>query len=78
MDGIIGEIKLVGHDFEMKNYLHCDGRPLEMLNFQALYALIGTKFGGDGHATFNLPKLEAPMQGMMYVICVNGDFPCRD
>lgn len=78
MDGIIGEIKLVIHDFEMKNYLHCDGRPLEIDQFQALYALIGTKFGGDGEITFNLPKLDAPLPGMRYIICVNGQFPCRD
>jgi len=78
MEGIIGEIKLIIHDFEMKDYLYCDGRTLSILDHQALFALIGTKFGGDGHATFNLPMLQAPLPGMRYVICVNGTFPCRD
>ena len=77
MDGIIGEIKLVIHDFEMKDYLCCDGRSLAIEKNQALYALIGIKFGGDG-TTFNLPLLEVPLPGMRYVICVNGVFPCRD
>ena len=78
MEGIIGEIKLIIHNFEMKDYLYCDGRTLSIENYQALYALIGTKFGGDGHADFSLPILEAPLPGMRYVICVNGTFPCRD
>jgi microcystin-dependent protein len=78
MDGIIGEIKLVIHEFEMKDYMYCDGRTLTPEKFPALYALIGIKFGGDGHDAFNLPILEAPLPGMRYVICVNGTFPCRD
>ena len=78
MDGIIGEIKLVIHTFEMKNYLYCDGATLPIRDYEPLYALIGTSFGGDGVITFNLPKLDAPMPFMRYVICVNGLFPCRD
>lgn len=78
MDGIIGEIKLIIHDFEMSNYLYCDGRELSIENHQALFALIGTKFGGDGLDTFNLPILEAPLPGMRYIICVYGTFPSRD
>jgi len=77
MDGIIGEIKLVIHDFEMQDYFYCDGRPLAIEHYPALFALIGTKFGGDGNETFNLPLMQAPLPSMRYVICVNGTFPCR-
>lgn len=78
MDGFIGEIKLVIHEFEMRNYLYCDGRSLSIPDHQALFALIGTKFGGNGTDTFSLPILEAPLPGMRYVICVNGTFPARN
>ena len=78
MEGIIGEIKLVTHNFQMKDYIYCDGRPLSIEQYTPLYALIGIKFGGNGTDTFCLPKLENPSQGMCYVICVNGIFPARD
>ncbi|MFO1430185.1 MAG: phage tail protein [Candidatus Competibacteraceae bacterium] len=57
------------------NWLPCDGRALQMAQYQALTALIYTTFGGSGN-TFNLPDLRnnAPA-GMRYIICVNGDFP---
>lgn len=78
MEGIIGEIKLVCHSFDMSNYIECTGKTLSIEQYTPLYALIGIQFGGDSVTTFNLPTLTAPLPNLRYVICVNGLFPTRD
>jgi hypothetical protein len=53
-----------------------DGRLLPISQYTPLFSLIGTKFGGDGFATFQLPDLRnATPQGMAYGICVSGIYP---
>jgi hypothetical protein len=56
--------------------LPADGRILQIAQYTALYALVGTNFGGDGETTFGLPDLRvfAP-QGLQYSICYNGIYP---
>lgn len=79
MEGILGEIKLVCHSFDMKNYMSCDGRTLKITEFMALYALIVNNFGGtEEEGVFCLPILTSPLPNLRYVICVNGVFPSRD
>jgi hypothetical protein len=53
-----------------------DGRLLPIVGNQALFALFGTNFGGDGKANFALPDLRtvAP-NGLTYMICTQGVFP---
>ncbi len=55
------------------------GPMLPITQNQALFALLGTTYGGDGWATFALPDLSnsAPY-GMTYTICMEGVFPSRD
>ncbi|WP_371346722.1 IPT/TIG domain-containing protein [Ancylobacter sp. IITR112] len=36
----------------------CDGRQLSIQRYPALYAVIGTTYGGDGKLTFNIPDLR--------------------
>lgn len=55
----IGEIKLSAVDFEIEGWLICDGRQLSVQQYQALFAVIGTTYGGDGRTTFHLPDLRA-------------------
>lgn len=71
----IGEISLVGFNFAPNGWLPADGRSLPIDEHEALFGLLGTKYGGDGTATFNLPTLAAPQQGMVYVISVYGQYP---
>ena len=54
----IGEIKLFGGNFAPLNYATCDGQTLPISQNDALFALIGTTYGGDGQQTFNLPDLR--------------------
>jgi microcystin-dependent protein len=54
----IGEIKLVGFNFAPRGYALCNGQILSIAQNTALFALIGTTFGGNGQTTFALPNLQ--------------------
>ena len=55
----IGEIRMVGFNFEPQGWALCDGRLLAISENDALFALIGTTYGGDGQTTFALPDLRS-------------------
>lgn len=57
------------------NFLPADGRTLQIRDAMALYAILGTSFGGDGETTFNLPNLPGPAPGTTYGICSDGIWP---
>ncbi|KGO93929.1 phage tail protein [Flavobacterium subsaxonicum] len=59
MDEYIGIIKLFAGSFEIKGWAFCDGRLLPLSQYQALFSLIGTTYGGDGRTTFALPDLRS-------------------
>lgn len=50
---------LFAGNFAPVNYLPCDGRLLQIQQYQALYSIIGIAYGGDGRNNFNLPDLRA-------------------
>lgn len=55
----IGEIMLFAWDFCPLGWLFCEGQSLSVMEYQALYSLIGRTYGGDGNKTFNLPDLRS-------------------
>jgi microcystin-dependent protein len=55
----LGEIKLFGGNFQIRGWAYCDGRLLPISQNDALYALLGTTYGGDGVTTFGLPNLQS-------------------
>ncbi len=57
-DQYIGEIRMFGGNFAPMGWALCDGRRLNISGNEALYALIGTTYGGDGTTSFNLPDLR--------------------
>ncbi|EJL43188.1 tail Collar domain-containing protein [Brevibacillus agri] len=63
MDGFVGEIRIFTGQFAPKNWAFCDGSLLSIGQFTPLFAILGTRFGGDGKMTFALPNLQgtAPM-----------------
>lgn len=63
MDQYIGEIRCFGFNFAPVDWAACDGRLLPIASFTALYAILGTEYGGDGVTSFALPDLRgrAPM-----------------
>lgn len=57
-DPYIGEIRWVGFNFAPPGWHLCDGQLLQISQFTAVFALLGTQFGGDGKTTFALPDLR--------------------
>jgi microcystin-dependent protein len=47
-----------GGNFAPVGWAFCDGAPLPIDQYTALFQLIGTTYGGDGQTTFNLPDLR--------------------
>ena len=54
----IGEIRMFGGNFAPVGWSFCDGSTLSIAQYDALFNLIGTTYGGDGVNTFNLPDLR--------------------
>lgn len=73
-DCVIGELSLTAAN--RTDGLPANGQVLPIQPYQALYALIGVKFGGDGTTTFRLPDLRAVApNNTSYFICTEGVFP---
>jgi microcystin-dependent protein len=54
----IAEIRAFGFNFAPVYWALCNGQSLSIAQNEALFALIGTTYGGDGVTTFNLPNLQ--------------------
>ncbi len=54
----LAEIRMAGFNFAPRGYAKCDGQLLPINQYQALYSLLGTTYGGDGRTTFALPELR--------------------
>lgn len=57
-DPFIGEIRPVGFNFAPVHWAFCDGQILPIDQNQALYALFGATYGGNGVSTLGLPDLR--------------------
>jgi microcystin-dependent protein len=55
----IGEIRIFAGNFAPLNWALCQGQLLAISEYSALYALLGTIYGGDGTTTFALPDLRS-------------------
>jgi microcystin-dependent protein len=67
----VGQLLLVGFSFAPVDWNICAGQIIGISTNQALYALIGTTYGGDGVQTFGLPNLQGRIPvhvGTGYVI----------
>jgi len=54
----VGQIAIVGFNFAPVGWAFCDGTLLPISEYETLFNLIGTTFGGDGQTTFALPDLR--------------------
>ncbi|MEO0558929.1 MAG: tail fiber protein [Bacteroidota bacterium] len=52
---------MVGFNFAPRGWALCDGTLLPINQYQALFSLLGTIYGGDGRTTFALPDLRGRM-----------------
>ncbi|UXY15302.1 tail fiber protein [Chitiniphilus purpureus] len=55
MEPFLGEIKMVGFNFAPRGYAMCQGQQMSIAQNSALFALLGTMYGGNGQTTFGLP-----------------------
>jgi microcystin-dependent protein len=55
----IGEIRLFGFNFAPVGWHFCDGSLLPIAQYDTLYALLGTTYGGDGQTTFGVPDFRS-------------------
>jgi len=54
----LGEVRVFSFNFAPKGWAFCDGQTLLINQNQALFALLGTMYGGNGTSTFQLPNLQ--------------------
>lgn len=58
MDPYIGEIRMFAGAYAPEDWAFCNGGLIAIQNNEALFALIGTLYGGDGVTNFALPNLQ--------------------
>ena len=57
-EAMIGEIRLFAGNYAPQGWALCQGQLLNTQQYQALFAILGTTYGGDGITTFALPDLR--------------------
>lgn len=54
----VGEIRCYGFNFAPRGWFLCQGQLLPIAQYQTLFAIIGTTYGGNGQNNFALPNLQ--------------------
>jgi microcystin-dependent protein len=54
----VGQVIRVGFNFAPAGWMRCEGQLLPIAQYETLFTLIGTTYGGDGQTTFALPDLR--------------------
>ncbi len=71
----VGEIRMFAGNFAPAGWMFCEGQLLPISEFETLFNLIGTTYGGDGQSTFALPDLRGRLplhQGGGFTLAENG------
>lgn len=80
-DNFLGELRLFAFGRVPRNWLPCNGQILTIQQYQALFALLHTTFGGDGKVNFALPDLrgrvavgtgQSPVSGTVFQLGKTG------
>jgi len=61
----VGQIMLWGGNFAPVGWLACEGQLLPIEEYQVLFVIIGTTYGGDGMQTFALPDMRGRLSNHM-------------
>jgi microcystin-dependent protein len=54
----VGEIRIFAGNFAPAGWMFCEGQLLPISEYETLFNLIGTTYGGDGQSTFALPDMR--------------------
>lgn len=71
----IGEIRMFAGNFPPNGWMFCDGQLLPISEYDVLFNLIGTTYGGDGQSTFALPDMRGRIPihfGNGFILAQNG------
>jgi microcystin-dependent protein len=75
----VGECRMFGGNFAPAGWMFCAGQLLPISEYETLFNLIGTTYGGDGQSTFALPDLQGRVPihmgagpGQTFVLAQNG------
>jgi microcystin-dependent protein len=58
MEPFVGEIRAVGFNYAPNGWATCRGQIMPISQNTALFAILGTTYGGNGTTTFGLPDLQ--------------------
>ena len=71
----VGEIQMFAGNFAPAGWMFCEGQLLPISEYETLFNLIGTSYGGDGQSTFALPDLRGRIplhQGNGFILAETG------
>ncbi|HKF49541.1 MAG TPA: tail fiber protein [Terracidiphilus sp.] len=71
----VGEVRIFAGNFAPAGWMFCEGQLLPISEYETLFNLIGTTYGGDGQNTFALPDMRGrvPMhQGNGFTLAETG------
>lgn len=71
----VGEIRMFAGNFAPAGWMFCEGQLLPISEYEPLFQLIGTTYGGDGQSTFALPDLRGRIpihQGNGFILAETG------
>ena len=71
----VGEIRMFAGNFAPAGWMFCEGQLIPISEYETLFQLIGTTYGGDGQSTFALPDLRGRLplhQGNGFVMAETG------
>jgi microcystin-dependent protein len=71
----VGEIRIFAGNFAPAGWMFCEGELLPISEYETLFNLIGTTYGGDGQSTFALPDLRGRLplhQGNGFTLAQTG------
>jgi len=61
MEAYVGSIMPMAFNFAPQGWMSCEGQTLAIAQYSAVFALLGTMYGGNGTSTFALPDLRGRM-----------------
>jgi microcystin-dependent protein len=71
----VGELRIFAGNFAPAGWMFCEGQLLPISEYETLFNLIGTTYGGDGQSTFAMPDLRGRLplhQGAGFVLAETG------
>jgi microcystin-dependent protein len=58
MEGTLAEVRMFAGNFAPRGWQLCNGQLLSIAQWTAVFALVGTTYGGNGQTTFGMPDFR--------------------